>query len=897
MNPIRMSLLTVAIALFTVDPRCSIPFATVTLSPGSLTFSPQVVSPGASPSAPQSITVTAGGTKALTISAIDASGEFSQTNDCPGSLSAQGTCTIQVSFAPNSIGAVTGAITLTSNAIGGPHIVSLTGTGLSPVGSSPATLDFGNVGVNITSSAQTVTLTNNQNAALGISAIGVSGDYSQTNNCPSSLAAGQSCQISVRFKPTLSGTVPGALSVVTDASPGTQPVALTGVGTGSVSSNVSFSSASLAFADQEAGTSSAQKTITLTNKGSSSVTIQSIGVSAGYTSTDNCAGAMLSAGGTCSINVKFQPAADFAPVTYPGAVTVVDSDTTSPEVIGLSGNGVAAISSTPSTVDFGNVLANTTSAPQNVTLTNNDPATEGLAITPSGGFTLGNTTCGSTLSAGKSCKADITLTSNLRTAGASGPVNGALTVTPSSGGFLSPQVVNLKACITQLLLSPPRFDFGAVSQGSSSTETLTVYSPNQSSFNVSGISVAGQNSSDFALSNDTCTSGTTISCTVDVTYTPQASGLRSGVVTVADDDGCTPHQQNIVGGSPTGPFTAYVAVSSLTGGGTVTSNPAGITCDASGGVSCSAAFASGAAVTLTATGASSQPGTHLSAWTGACSGSGTCTLDMNGDKQVTAMFVPDPQLIVTITGSGAGSVISSPAGITCDVPVNSGTNCVSTFPPGASVKLTATAASGSTFGGWSGAGCSGTGTCIFSSSASQTITATFNSLNPPDFSLTASALSPSTVKAGQSATGSVGVNPINGFNAAITFSCSVQPAPSQGPTCSATPTAAGATVTVVTAAPTHALTSSRSSIWFYALWIPFAGLMMLGKRLREDNGAILRFVVVGIVLAAVAGQPACGGGTKNNTATGGTPAGNYIINVTGKSGALQHSTTFTLIVQ
>jgi ASPM-SPD-2-Hydin domain-containing protein/centrosomal CEP192-like protein/List-Bact-rpt repeat protein len=896
MNPIRMTLFTLAIALFTVDPSCSIQFATVTLSPGSLTFSPQVVSTGASPSAPQSITVTAGSAKTLTISAIDASGEFSQTNDCPGSLSAGGSCTIQVIFAPNSIGAVTGAITLTSNAIGGPHIVSLIGTGLSPVGFSPATLDFGNVGVNTTSSAQTLTLTNNQNSALGISAIAVSGDYSQTNNCTSSLAAGQSCQISVRFKPTLSGIIPGALSVATDASPGTQPVALTGVGTGSVTSNVSFSSATLAFADQEAGTSSAQKTITLTNKGSSSVTIQSVGVSADYTSTDNCAGAMLSAGGTCSINVIFQPIADFAPVTYPGTVTVVDSDATSPQVIGLNGNGVAAITSTPSTVDFGNVLANTTSAPQNVTFKNNDAATEGIAITPSGGFALGNSTCSSTLPAGKSCKTDIAFTSSLAGGGASGPLNGALTVTPSSGGFLSPQVVNLKACITQLLLSPPRFDFGAVSQGSSSTETLTIYNPNQNSFNVSGIAVTGQNAGDFVLSNDTCTSASTSSCTVDVTYTPQASGLRSGVVTVTDDDGCSPHQENVVGGSSAGPFTAYVAVSSLTGGGSVTSNPAGITCDASGGTSCSAAFASGTTVTLTAAGATSQPGTHLSAWSGACSGSGTCTLGMDGDKQVTATFVPDPQLIVAITGSGAGSVVSSPAGITCDVPVNGGTNCVSTFPPGASVKLTATAASGSTFGGWSGGGCSGMGTCTFTSSASQTITATFSSLNPPDFSLTASALSPATVKAGQSATGTVRMNSINGFNGTITFSCSVQPARSQGPTCSVTPTASGATVTIATTAPSHAQTFSHSSIWFYAVWIPFAGLVRLRKKFRNENGAMLQFVVVAILLGAVAAQVACGGGATKNT-SGGTPAGNYTIGVTGTSGALQHSTKLTLTVQ
>ncbi|HTR73932.1 MAG TPA: beta-propeller fold lactonase family protein [Solirubrobacterales bacterium] len=76
-------------------------------------------------------------------------------------------------------------------------------------------------------------------------------------------------------------------------------------------------------------------------------------------------------------------------------------------------------------------------------------------------------------------------------------------------------------------------------------------------------------------------------------------------------------------------------------------------------------------------------------------------------------------LTVEKTGSGTGTVVSAPTGIEC------GPVCVHTFTDGTKVSLTATPASGSTFSGWSGAGCSGTGTCEVTISADQTVTATF----------------------------------------------------------------------------------------------------------------------------------------------------------------------------
>jgi endo-1,4-beta-xylanase len=76
-------------------------------------------------------------------------------------------------------------------------------------------------------------------------------------------------------------------------------------------------------------------------------------------------------------------------------------------------------------------------------------------------------------------------------------------------------------------------------------------------------------------------------------------------------------------------------------------------------------------------------------------------------------------LTVAKSGSGTGTVTSSPSGINC------GSTCSAGFASGASVALTATPASGSTFGGWSGS-CSGTGTCTVSMTAARSVTATFN---------------------------------------------------------------------------------------------------------------------------------------------------------------------------
>jgi hypothetical protein len=148
---------------------------------------------------------------------------------------------------------------------------------------------------------------------------------------------------------------------------------------------------------------------------------------------------------------------------------------------------------------------------------------------------------------------------------------------------------------------------------------------------------------------------------------------------------------------------------SVTGSGTVASNPSGISCPST----CSYIFTGGSQVTLTATPAN---GWSLSSWGGACSGSGGCTVSMNAAESVTATFVQDLALSVNVTGSG--TVTSSPSGINCP------STCSASLAPGTQVTLTAAPANGWGFSGWGG-DCSGVGNCVVTMNTAQSVTATF----------------------------------------------------------------------------------------------------------------------------------------------------------------------------
>jgi len=159
----------------------------------------------------------------------------------------------------------------------------------------------------------------------------------------------------------------------------------------------------------------------------------------------------------------------------------------------------------------------------------------------------------------------------------------------------------------------------------------------------------------------------------------------------------------------------YTLSVSTTGGGagTVTSTPSGIDC----GADCSEPYTDGTSVTLTAAAA---PNSQFTGWSGCDAASGaTCTVTMSAARAVTATFKPLYILTVTKADLGSGNVTANPAGITC------GADCSEPYVSGTTVTLTATAASGSAFTGWSGCDSASANTCTVTMTAARTVTATF----------------------------------------------------------------------------------------------------------------------------------------------------------------------------
>ncbi len=496
-----------------------------------------------------------------------------------------------------------------------------------------------------------------------------------------------------------------------------------GTGTGVVTSDVGVISCPATCSDIYPGTT---VTLSATPNGGSSF--------AGW-SGGGCTGT-----GTCVVTVN-------------AAITVTATFNGPPPVnltVTKSGTGTGTVTSAPAGINCGATCTAPFAAATVVTLTASATAGSGF-IGWSGGGCSGTGTCVVTMSAATTVNAQFDLLPKTLTVTKSGTGAGTVTSAPAgincgatcSAPFTSGAVVTLTASAT----AGSTF-IGWSGGGCSGTGTCVVT-----------MSAATTVNAQFDLVPQTLT--VTKSGTGTGTVTSAPAGINCGatcsapfaaatVVTLTASATAGSGFIGWSGGGCSGTGTCVVTMSAATtvnaqfdllpktltvtksgtGAGTVTSAPAGINC----GATCSAPFTSGAVVTLTA---SATAGSTFIGWSGGgCSGTGTCVVTMSAATTVNAQFDLVPQtLTVTKSGTGTGTVTSAPAGINC------GATCSAPFAAATVVTLTASATAGSGFIGWSGGGCSGTGTCVVTMSAATTVNAQFDLL-PKTLTVTKSGTAP-----------------------------------------------------------------------------------------------------------------------------------------------------------
>jgi regulator of chromosome condensation (RCC1) repeat-containing protein/HYDIN/CFA65/VesB family protein/Regulator of Chromosome Condensation (RCC1) repeat protein len=261
-----------------------------------------------------SFTLTNTGLAPLGLYGFAASGDFQlTTTQCPrfpASLPPGASCPLTVAFAPAATGPRTGTLTVRHDGVGGTLTASLLGTGTdAKVAFDPARAEFGDQPVGAPSHPQTVTLRNDGDATLTVNTVTATAGFDIAgSSCPGAQVAanGGTCAISVTFRPTEAKLWAGEVRVTYN---GGKPAAMTVHGTGIAPGSIA--PASVTFPDIPAGSASAATVLTVTDAAAVPMDIGAAAVSGPFQITaDTCSNTeLLTTGDSCTIAVRFQPAA------------------------------------------------------------------------------------------------------------------------------------------------------------------------------------------------------------------------------------------------------------------------------------------------------------------------------------------------------------------------------------------------------------------------------------------------------------------------------------------------------------------------------------------------------------------------------------------------------------
>jgi uncharacterized protein YjdB len=379
---------------------------------------------------------------------------------------------------------------------------------------SPTSLGLGVQPLGVTSSSKKITVSNTGGIPISISNIAISGDFSQTTTCGTSLAVSAQCTISIRFTPTAIGIRTGQVTITDNASGSPQVVSLKGTGTA-----VLLSVKKLTFPVTGVGSSSAPQTVMLTNVGSVSLSISKV-VTGGLNSTDfipsNGCGSSVAAGASCLISVTFNPT---AAGTRKGSLNIYDNGGGSPQSVALSGS---AVDTTKSLVSISVSPSNPSVAlgkTQSFTATGNysDNSTQDLTTTVT--WSSSNTAVATiSNSAGTQGQATSVATGSTTIMATSGSISGSTTLTVTPPVLTSVAVTPANPSIA-LGTNQPFTATGTLSDNT--TEDLTT-----------SVTWGSSNTAVATISNASGTQGQATSTGAGTTSITATSGSISGSTTL-----------------------------------------------------------------------------------------------------------------------------------------------------------------------------------------------------------------------------------------------------------------------------------------------------------------------------------------------------------------------------
>jgi len=409
------------------------------------------------------------------------------------------------------------------------------GTTLTAATASPAALTFASQMYGTTSSAQTVNLQNTGNAALTVTAISMSGDFAETDNCiNASVAVGSSCSIQVSFTPDGPGSLTGQMAIGANMHGGQLTVDLTG--TALKAGAVSLTPSSINFGKVLVGDPSAAMQVQAANSGGAAIPISSVAITAPFTISSNaCGTTALAADSSCQVLVKFTP-------TQPGAAagTLVFTDGAGTQTVVLSGTGAAPPTDTlnPSALSFPGTASGALSAAHTISLTNTgDVPLTAIGVSASGPFQTSNN-CGTQLAGHAACTISVVFAPTQL-----GAQSGTLIV---SDGLRTQTAALNGTGVTAPALSvtPSSLSFSKQQPGvASAPQTVTVSNTGGAALAGVGFQITGPAVASYLLSATNC--GENLvgggSCTAQVVFTPAATGAVEATLTVSSStSGVTP---------------------------------------------------------------------------------------------------------------------------------------------------------------------------------------------------------------------------------------------------------------------------------------------------------------------------------------------------------------------